>query len=89
MQLNVTESHNHLKLLNLKFWHGPCLKRTMHDVVTVTLIILAVALLRRHLLTDPDAAPGVRSGEDQGFPTPVRVAIPVDRPHSTRRARKG
>jgi len=36
----------------------------MHDAATITLIILAVALLRRSLLTDPDADNGVRRGEE-------------------------
>ena len=59
----------------------------MYDAITLTLIILTVALLRRSLLTDSDAAPGVRvDGEDDGFLTliPARVA---DRPHPARTVR--
>jgi len=44
----------------------------MIDAVTVTLIILTVALLRRSLLTDPDVAPDVREdGEEYGTMAPV------------------
>ncbi|WFS62242.1 hypothetical protein LF599_16505 [Pseudodesulfovibrio thermohalotolerans] len=54
----------------------------MIDAVTVTLIILAVVLLRRPLLTDPDAAPGVREdGEDNGFTARVPVPVRTTTPH--------
>lgn len=57
----------------------------MHDVVTVTLIILTTALLRWSLLTDSDAAPGVRiEGEENGFTTQVLVSARAERPHPAR-----
>ena len=59
----------------------------MYDALTVSLIILAAALLRRPLLTDPDASPGIRvDGEADGFTTliPARVA---ESPHPARKAR--
>lgn len=52
----------------------------MHDVATITLIILTVVLLRRSLLTDPDAGNGVRSGKEEfgskAIPVPVRAGSP-------------
>ncbi len=55
----------------------------MHEAVTVTLIILAAALLRRSLLTDPDASPGVRSDgrDNDGFTALAPVTIKADSPH--------
>jgi len=37
----------------------------MHDTATITLIILAVAMLRRSLLTGPDADHEIRGGEEE------------------------
>lgn len=53
----------------------------MHDAATITLIILTVALLRRSLLTDPDAHDGVRKGGgrkhgSKAIPVPVRTGSP-------------
>ena len=60
----------------------------MNDAVTLTLIILTVAMLRWSLLTGPDAAPGVRSeGRDKGFKTLVPARIRTDSPHPVRKAR--
>ena len=58
----------------------------MHDAVTVSLLIMAVALLRRPLLTAPDAAPDVRRGEstaDTAAATSVRAT--ANRPQIARR----
>ncbi|WP_272700997.1 hypothetical protein [Desulfovibrio sp. Fe33] len=61
----------------------------MIDAVTVTLIILAVVLLRRPLLTDPDAAPGVREdGEPNGFEAKVPVPVRMTNPHPIRIKRR-
>ncbi len=57
----------------------------MIDAVTVTLIILTVALLRRSLLTDPDAAPGVREeGRASGEKALVPVEVRAKSPHPAR-----
>lgn len=60
----------------------------MHDAVTVTLIILIVALLRRSLLTDPGAENGARAGgEKDGYMTLAPVPVRVDHPHTTRQTK--
>ncbi|WP_229590594.1 hypothetical protein [Pseudodesulfovibrio sediminis] len=60
----------------------------MIDVVTVTLIILGVALLRRSLLTVPDVAPGVRvDGEEFGIMAPVPVFSRAQTPILLRKKR--
>jgi len=60
----------------------------MYDAVTVTLIILAAALLRWSLLSDPNARPGVRvDGEDDGLTTLVPARVRTDSPHPARNAR--
>lgn len=60
----------------------------MHDAVIVTLCILTAALLRRSLLTDPDATPGVRSGgRKEGLPTLAPATVEVKRPPIARRAK--
>jgi len=64
------------------------LSEFMIDAVTVTLIILVAALLRRPLLTDPDAAGGVR--EDEGaYGSSALVPVPVraNSPHPARMGR--
>ncbi len=62
---------------------------TMHDAVTITLIILAAALLRRSLLPSPDVAPGVRVGERASGKTAlVPILIEADRPQSARRGQR-
>ena len=52
----------------------------MHDVATITLIILTVVLLRRSLLTEPDADNGVRDGKEEigskAVPVPVETGLP-------------
>ncbi|CCH49684.1 conserved protein of unknown function [Pseudodesulfovibrio piezophilus C1TLV30] len=59
----------------------------MHDVVTVTLVILIAALLRRSLLTDPDASPGVRAGGiKSGDMTLAPIFVKTDNPQSSRRS---
>lgn len=61
----------------------------MIDAVTVTLIILVVVLLRRPLLTDPDAAPGVREdGENFGDTALVPVPVRTTTPHPVRMKRR-
>ena len=56
----------------------------------ITLIILTVALLRRSLLTSPDAAPGIRAEErESGILAPVPVIVEADRPQSARRGKSG
>jgi len=59
----------------------------MYDAVAVTLIILIAVLLRRSLLSDSDAAPGVRAGEEDnnGFTALAPVIVKADRPHPARR----
>ena len=63
----------------------------MIDAVTVTLIILTAALLRWSLLTDPDAAPGVREDEgsigNMGL-APVKVRATNPHPARIRRTRQ-
>lgn len=60
----------------------------MHDAVTVTLIILIAALLRRSLLTNPSADGGTREGEEEKvFMAPALTPVRVERPHTTRRVR--
>jgi|GEM_PF-2323940 len=60
----------------------------MHDAVTVTLIILIAALLRRSLLTDLDASAGVREEEENsGFPALIPVSVKAERPHPAWRNR--
>ncbi len=60
----------------------------MHDAVTITLIILTVVLLRRSLLTNPDADQGVRRGEDRkGSKAPCPVAVKTGSPQPVRRRR--
>lgn len=61
----------------------------MIDAVTVTLIILVAVLLRRPLLTDPDADHGVREvGEDFGLTTKVPVPVRATTPHPARAKRR-
>jgi hypothetical protein len=61
----------------------------MIDAVTVTLIILAAVLLRRPLLTDPDADHGVREvGEDFGLTARVPVPVRTTTPHPVRVKRR-
>ncbi|EGB15001.1 hypothetical protein DND132_1795 [Pseudodesulfovibrio mercurii] len=61
----------------------------MIDAVTVTLIILVAVLLRRPLLTDPDADPGVREvEEDSGFTAGVPVPVRTTTPHPVRVKRR-
>lgn len=56
----------------------------MIDAATVTLIILVAVLLRRPLLTDPDAAPGVREDEEE-YGNKALVPVPVrGTPHPSR-----
>ena len=75
--------------MTLTFWHGLCFKQVMIDAVTVTLIILVAVLLRRPLLTDPDAAPGVREdGEDFGLTARVPVPVRTSTPHPVRVKRR-
>lgn len=74
-----------LKLLVLHFGTGPALSPTMHDAVTITLIILTVALLRRSLLTSPDATPGIRTGGGVQSGIPAPVVVKADRPQSALR----
>lgn len=63
-----------------------CFKTTMHEAATLTLIILIAVLLRRSLLSDPDAAPGIRAeGEGHSFTALAPVIVPADRPHPARR----
>jgi hypothetical protein len=70
------------------FWHALCFNPAMIDAVTVTLIILTVVLLRRSLLTDPDAAPGVREeGEAYGDKALVPVKVRANYPHPVRTRR--
>ena len=60
----------------------------MHDAATITLIILTVALLRRSLLTSPDASPGIRAEErNSGIPAPAPVVVEADSPQPARRGR--
>jgi len=61
----------------------------MIDAITVTLIILTVALLRRSLLTDPDADAGVREeeGDKYGIKALVPVPVKANSPHPARRIR--
>ena len=60
----------------------------MIDAVTVTLIILTVALLRWSLLTDPDADHGVREeGEAYGDKALVPVKVRANNPHPVRTRR--
>lgn len=62
----------------------------MIDAVTVTLIILAAVMLRRPLLTDPDADPGVREdgGENFGLTARVPVSVRTTYPHPVRDKRR-
>jgi len=54
----------------------------MHNVFKITLAILAAVLLRRSLLTNPDASPGVRiEGKNQGLMTLIPERVRADRPH--------
>jgi hypothetical protein len=54
----------------------------MYDAITVTLIILITALLRRSLLIDLDASAGVREEEENtGFPALIPVIAKAERPH--------
>ena len=56
----------------------------MIDAVTVTLSILAAVLLRRPLLTNPDADGGVREvGEENGNTVLVPIPVRVKSPHPT------
>lgn len=60
----------------------------MIDAVTVTLIILAAALLRRPLLTDPDATGGVREDEGAyGYTALVPAPVRANSPHPARMGR--
>ncbi|MBU4244027.1 MAG: hypothetical protein KUA35_01130 [Pseudodesulfovibrio sp.] len=64
----------------------------MQTVATFSLLILIAALLRRSLLTPPDATPGIRDGDDEtddGFKTLVPVVVRASSPHSTRRPKSG
>ncbi len=60
----------------------------MHEAITVTLIILIAVLLRRSLLTDTDATPGVLSvgEENDGFTTLAPVVITAESPHPAKTA---
>lgn len=60
----------------------------MIDAVTVTLIILVAVLLRRPLLTDPDADGGVRDDEGAiGTQAMVPVPVRANSPHPARTRR--
>lgn len=61
----------------------------MIDAVTVTLSILIVVLLRRSLLTNPDAGQGVREVGENFFSTKAPVPVPVQAksPHPARTKR--
>ncbi|NDV18063.1 hypothetical protein GO013_01355 [Pseudodesulfovibrio sp. JC047] len=61
----------------------------MIDAITVTLIILTVALLRRSLLTDPDADTRVREEEkpENGIKALVPIPVMAKSPHPARRTR--
>ena len=62
----------------------------MIDAVTFTLSILVAVVLRRHLLTNPDADQGVREvGEKFGITALVPLPVRVNTPHPTRMARTG
>ena len=62
----------------------------MVDAVTVTLSILIVALLRRSLLTNPDAGQGVREEEEECISNEAPIPVPVraTSPHPARTRRK-
>ncbi|SOB59160.1 conserved protein of unknown function [Pseudodesulfovibrio profundus] len=54
----------------------------MHDAVTITLILLIVALLRRSLLTPPDVTRDVRGVyENDGTTALVPIPVKAQSPH--------
>lgn len=74
--------------MTFRVWHTLCFMGLMHDAVIVTLCILIAVLLRRSLLTDSDAAPGVRAGRrTTGSTTLAPVVVTAESPHPARRAK--
>lgn len=60
----------------------------MIDAVNLTLIILVAVLLRRPLLTDPDAHPGVREeGKFFSTKTLIPATVRAQSPHRARSRR--
>jgi hypothetical protein len=54
----------------------------MNDAATLILILVAAVLLRRSLLSSPDAAPGIRADweDERGDVSRAAIPVPTHRP---------